>query len=113
MSELKERLNNAEYLDFDTNMHEFDYIYFKATRRKHDSGYYIFEIYGYTEDNDKYYKLSTYSDVIDFSQTKMNYDMCSIDMPEPSIFRVFPRHRCKIVIPYIHCSSFRIEIEEM
>ena len=116
MSELKERLNNAEYLKLEANIHEFDYIYFRATRRKHDSGYYIFEIYGYIENNDKFYQLAEYSDVIDFtsiiSQWGNCHVLCCIDIPEPSIFRVFVRGRSKIKIPYLHCSSFEINVSK-
>ena len=113
MSELKERLNIAENIKYSDNIHEFDYIYFKSTRRKHDSGYYIVEIFGYIENEDKYYLLTQISDVIDFFQSRELYaNTYCIDIPEPGIFRLFTRRGYKFNIPYFNSSTFTIEVKE-
>ena len=114
---LKEKLKNSEYLINENDINCFDYIYFIPTRRKHDSGYYIFEIYGgiYNRETkeEKYYNLSKCSDVIDFEKITCLFQwFSSIDMPEYNVYRIFPRRNHKFVIPFYHCSSFMIDIIE-
>ena len=98
-------LKNAKY-DSIENQHYrcYDSLYFKSTRKKHDSGYYIFEVYG--ERNDKFYKISKGSDVLDFYKTKEEMYGFSIDIPQPSIFRIF-YHYGYIKIPSCY-SNFLI-----
>lgn len=96
----------------------FDYIYIIPIRRKHDSGYYIFEIYGEIYDKTKklsnYYCLGTYSDVIDFEKIACIYDRAvSMDMPEYNVLRLFTRCNYKFLIPFFYCSSFVIEVREV
>lgn len=98
----------------------FDYIYVLPTRRKHDSGYYQMEIYGEiidkeTEEN-KFYKLASFSDVIDISYILGNYSRferpISIDFPCQGIIRFFPRYSDKIIVPYTFTSSFEIKVKD-
>ena len=112
---LKDKLKEAQYLkNGDINM--FDYLYIMPTRRKHDSGYLMYEIYGSKIDNNKiehFYILSKCSDVIDFNKCICDYEwFCSIDMPEYNVYRIFTRGNHKFLIPYFHCSSFNIEIRK-
>lgn len=68
---LREQFKNAEYIS-ENKLNIFDYIYFVSTRRKHDSGYMMFEIYGEIINKEikkrKFYNLSKCSDVIDFNK---------------------------------------------
>lgn len=98
----------------------FHYIYVLPTRRKHDSGYYQMEIYGEildkeTEEN-KFYKLASFSDVIDISFILGNYQRfdrpISIDFPCQGIIRFFPRYSDKIIVPFTFCSSFEIKVND-
>ena len=104
---IKEKLNNAKSVLEAEEILSFDCIYFKSTRRKHESGYYIFEVYG--EIDNEFYVLSKRSDVLDF--WKINKYTISIDIVEPSIFRVFSHGR-KIIIPYKSLSIMRINTEK-
>lgn len=107
---LKERFEKAERLEFNSQIEKFDYIYFKSTRRKHDSGYYMFEVYG--EIGKKMYKLSSCSDVIDFEQNQsFRFDwFATIDIPEPGVFRIFSRTEGGLICPYKFLSSFLIRL---
>ena len=112
---LKEKLENAKNLKFDDKIHIFDWIYFVPQRRKHDSGYNMMEIYGVVFNSktleEKIYKLSSASDVIDFDKCINNNNrFLSIDIPEYNIIRVFPRDSRNLKIDFFNISSFRIEI---
>ena len=111
---LKDKLKEAQYLkNGDINM--FDYLYIMPTRRKHDSGYLMYEIYGSKIDNkiEHFYILSKCSDVIDFNKCICDDEwFCSIEMPEYNVYRIFTRRNHKFLIPYFHCSSFNIEIRK-
>ena len=111
---LREQFKNAEYISEDV-INEFDYIYFVSTRRKHSSGYMIFEIYGEIFNKEtkerKFYNLSKCSDVIDLNRIELQYEwFMSIDIPESGVFRLFTRKPYKFVVNYMHCSSFCINI---
>lgn len=103
---LKEKLQSSNYLNDNKNV-VFDNIYFIPTRRKHSSGYLMFEIYGsfYKNNEEIIYCLSKCSDVLDFEKNKL-----SIDMKEYNVFRIFARNGYKFSIPYYNCSSFLIDI---
>ena len=108
---LKEKFKNAKSILEAENIDGFEFIYFKSTRRTHDNGYYMFEIYG--EKNNTFYNLSQCSDVIDFEKVKFNLNwFASIDIPEPSIFRIFPRRGETIFAPFKSCSSFLLNFLE-
>lgn len=112
---VKELLKEAKKLNYPDNIPLFDWIYFVPQRRKHDSGYNMMEIYGVVSDaetlEEKIYKLSSISDVIDFSKSIENKKrFLSIDIPEYNIIRVFPRENKKLKIDYLNISSFYIEI---
>lgn len=103
--DLDKKLNNADYDSMKNQYYRcYNSLYFKSTSEKHDSGYYIFEVYG--ERNDKFYKISKISDVLDFYKTKEEMYGFSIDIPQPSIFRIF-YHYGFITIPSC-CSNFLI-----
>lgn len=110
---IKNIRENAEYLQFSNdNIIDFDYLYIIPTRRKHDSGYKIMEIYG--EVNNKLYCLSKCSDVVDFEKANFNYGdfswFASFDMPEYNVIRIFARDNRKFRCIYKHLSSFQILI---
>ena len=115
--ELLEEFKKAEICKKGKN---FDYIYVLPTRRKHDSGYYQMEIYGEIIDNEteenKFYKLASFSDVIDISYILGNYPRfdrpISIDFPSQGIIRFFPRYSDKIIVPFTFCSSFEIKVKD-
>lgn len=114
---LKEQLKKAKKVRFDDNQNMFDFIYFIPTRRKHDSGYFMYEIYGskYNVETkeEEFYNLSCYSDVIDFDKVVCDFDwFCSIDMPEYNVYRIFTRNGHKFLIRFFHCSSFQIQIRK-
>lgn len=118
MGELKEKLKNAKYLSREEDINLFDYLYIIPTRRKHDSGYLMYEIYGSIIDKNKketFYSLTKCSDVIDFEKCVCQYEwFCSIDSPEYNIFRLFTHStKYKFLVPYYHCSSFNIQIREV
>ena len=105
---LKEKLKEACFLSTFEESHLFDYIYIIPTRRKHDSGYYMYEIYGSIRE--KFYCLSKCSDVIDLEN--VNY-IVSIDSPEYNVYRFFTHcSNYKFSVPYGHCSTFIIEVKE-
>ncbi len=109
---LKEKLQSSNYLDDNLNV-VFDNIYFIPTRRKHSSGYLMFEIYGsfYKNNEEIFYCLSKCSDVLDFEKINCNWQwFCSIDMKEYNVFRIFARTGYKFSIPFYNCSSFLIDI---
>ena len=114
---LKEELKNAPYLKNENDINVFDFIYFIPTRKKHSSGYYMYEIYGQRYNKlsktYEYYNLSKCSDVIDFEKITGRFDwFCSIDMPEYNVYRLFTRHGYKFLIPFYHCRRFMIKIKE-
>lgn len=97
MDYLKEEFKKAEY-DYETNKNFkcYESLYFTSSRKKHDSGYYFINVYG--ERNNKIYRVSIGSDVLDFYKTKDEMYGFSIDIPEPSVFRIF-YHLGYIVVP--------------
>ena len=110
---LKEKLKEAIILYDVDEKFLFNYIYIIPTRRKHDSGYYMYEIYGSirNEHEEKFYCLSKCSDVIDLEN--VNY-IVSIDSPEYNVYRFFThRINYKFSVPYGHCSSFTIHVKEV
>lgn len=114
---LKDDLKQAKYLKYDDKIYLFDYIYFMPTRKKHSSGYYMYEIIGSVFDKkckkEKFYSLSKCSDVIDFTKIKCKYDwFCSVDMPEYNVYRLFTRKGYKFYTYYFHLSTFDIEVVE-
>ena len=68
-----------------------------------------------TEEN-KFYKLASFSDVIDISYILGNYPRfdrpISIDFPCQGIIRFFPRYSDKIIVPFTFCSSFEIKVKD-
>lgn len=113
---LKEELKKASYLK-NEEINMFDYLYIIPTRRKHDSGYLMYEIYGgkinKETKKESYYSLSKCSDVIEFEKMFCDYQMfCSIDSPEYNVFRLFTRGKYQFLVPFFHCSSFTIEIRK-
>ena len=109
---LKEEFKTAIY---DSEKNTFDFLYFVSTRRKHDSGYYMIEVYG--KDEGKFYELTRCSDVLDLSglhfMTEKYWSLVSIDVPEPGVFRMFIHQRqLKFHVPFKGCSSFHIEVVE-
>ena len=113
---LKELLKEAKELNYSDNIPLFDWIYFVPQRRKHDSGYNIMEIYGVIFNSktleEKIYKLSSISDVIDFEKIIITEKrrILSIDIPEYNIIRMFPRNNKKFKVEFLNISSFNIEI---
>ena len=110
---LKKEFKNAIY---DREKDTFDRLYFYATRRKHDSGYYLIEVYG-VDSEDKLYTLTRCSDVLDLSglhfMTEKYWNLVSIDVPEPGVYRMFIHsNELKFYIPYKGCSAFQIEVVE-
>lgn len=109
---LKEEFKNAI---FDSKKNTFDFLYFVSTRRKHDSGYYVIEVYG--KDEGKFYELTKCSDVLDLSgiyfKTDIYWNLVSIDVPEPGVFRMFiHQNGFKFCTPLKGCSAFQIEVVE-
>ena len=109
---LKEEFKNAIY---DNKKCTFDFLYFVSTRRKHDSGYYMIEVYG--KDEGKFYELTRCSDVLDLAgihlETEKYWNLVSIDVPEPGVFRMFiHQDRLKFCTPLKGCSSFFIKVVE-
>ena len=109
---LKEEFKNAIY---DNKKCTFDFLYFVSTRRKHDSGYYMIEVYG--KDEGKFYELTRCSDVLDLSglhlMTEKYWSLVSIDVPEPGVFRMFiHQNKLKFCTPLKGCSSFYIKVVE-
>lgn len=111
---LKEEFKNAIY---DEEKDTFDRLYFVSTRRKHESGYYMIEVYGTDDDEGKFYVLTRCSDVLDLSglhfMTEKYWNLVSIDVPEPGVFRMFiHQQKLKFHIPFKGCSAFQIEVVE-
>ncbi len=109
---LKEEFKNAIY---DREKDTFDRLYFISTRRKHESGYHIIEVYGSDDNEGKFYALTRCSDVLDLSgihfETKKYWNLVSIDVPEPGVFRMFiHQNGFKFCTPLKGCSSFHIEV---
>lgn len=107
---LKERIKNAISIKESKDVDGFEELYIIKTRRKHDSGFYMFEIYGLKDD--KVYTLTRCSDVIMFEKAFSLFEwFISIDVPETSIIRMFARGKnVKIYIPYRSLSDFVINI---
>lgn len=105
MNLLKEELKKAEWDNSkNKNYHCYDCLYFVSTRIKHDSGYYYIDVYG--KRNDNIYKVSVCTDVLDFYKVKESMYGFSIDIPEPSVFRIF-YHYGFIIVPSCY-SNFLI-----
>ena len=103
MNYLKEEFKKAECDNTNSKYYRcYDELYFISTRRKHDSGYYIFNVYG--KRNEKFYNISYGTDVLDFYDTIAELYGFSIDIPEPSVFRIF-YHGGFIIVPSC-CSNF-------
>lgn len=107
---LKEKIKNAISIKESWDVDGFEELYIIKTRRKHESGYYIFEIYGLKDD--KIYTLTRCSDVISFEKANTSFEwFLGIDVPEPSIIRLFVRGKNeKIYVPYRSLSDFTINI---
>ena len=113
---LKEKLQNANAIKYEDNINTFDYIYMVQQRSKHSSGYHLMKIYGSIIDKEtkeeKFYKLSGCSDVIDFDDVRSEFEwFCSIDIPEYNCLRFFARRNHKFYIEYFNLSSFKISIK--
>lgn len=111
---LKEEFKNAIY---DREKDTFDRLYFVSTRRKHESGYHIIEVYGTDDDEGIFYVLTRCSDVLDLSgihfETQKYWNLVSIDVPEPGVFRMFiHQQQLKFHVPFKGCSAFQIEVVE-
>ena len=113
---IKEKLQKAKLISYGDNIHIFDNIYIVQQRGKHSSGYHF--IYGSIlnkeTNEEEFYSLSRFSDVIDFEDMKCEFDwFCSIDIPEYNVFRLWTRHNYKFYIEYFHTSSFKISIKKV
>lgn len=108
---LKEKIKNAISVEESMEVDGFDELYVVTTRRKDDSRFYVMEIYGLKED--KVYTLTRSSDLIVFEKVIDDFDwFLSIDVPEPSIIRMFTRSRIiKIYVSGRNIGDFIINIE--
>lgn len=104
---------SAEVEDFCEDIPLLDFIYVIPTRRKHDSGYRIMEIVGYSKENDYLKKLDIGCDVVDFNDglTVLGEDCECISMdiePSNGFIRIFTRYG---KIKVIHrCSAFVFKV---
>ncbi len=106
---IKEKIKNAISIEESMKVDEFEELYIIKTRRKHDSGYYIIEVYGLKDG--KVYTLTKCSDVIHFEKLINTYGfILSIDIPELPIIRIFGRGKAKIHIPFRNVSDFLIKL---
>lgn len=86
MTKYKEELLNLEHENGDVPL--LDFIYIIPTRKKHDSGYYIFIIVG---ENKQGYKkiIDDYCDVIDIDHIINDHRCVCMDMEDYPIIRLF------------------------
>lgn len=107
MTKYKEELINLETEHFEIPL--LDYIYIVPTRRKHDSGYYIFNIVG--ENKEGFKKIiDTYCDVIDIDRIINDRRCVCMDMEEYPIIRLFTGYtQFKFKVKF-NLSSFVFEV---
>ena len=98
----KDELNKLEKIAFTEEIPLLDELYVVVSKKKHDSGYKMYKIYGVAYDNNNeitYAKcLSEISDVIHIIPTFVNgcgsyyLPLLSIDSIETNMFRIFVRN---------------------
>lgn len=98
--------NAVEIKDEDSLI--FDELYIIPQIELHDSGYHTMTIYGKRIDENKFYKLTTFSDVIHFEKMNEISWFCSMDIPYFGIIRLFPRGNYKFLIPFTYISDFTV-----
>ena len=114
----KDELNKLEKITFTEEIPLLDELYIVVSKKKHDSGYKMYKIYGVAYDNNNeitYAKcLSEWADVIHIIPTCLNEcgdyhsPVLSMDSMETNLFRIFVRN-AKIKVKY-NLSTFEFEI---
>ena len=114
----KDELNKLEKIAFTEEIPLLDELYVVVSKKKHDSGYKMYKIYGVAYDNNNeitYAKcLSEWADVIHIIPTCLNewnsqyLPLLSIDSIETDSIRIFVR-LAKIKVKY-NLSTFEFEI---
>jgi len=89
----KEFLEKCKKVELLEDVPLLDTIYILPTNRKHDSGYKIMYIVGYTEAGKAFYLLDTYCDVVDFGEYGSNIKDLHIDIEENGIIRYWSRYQ--------------------
>lgn len=107
MTKYKEELLNLDVYYGDIPL--LDFIYIIPTRKKHDSGYCIFNIVG--ENKEGFKKIiDTYCDVIDIDRIINDHRCVCMDMKEYPIIRLFTGYnQFKFKIKF-NLSSFVFEV---
>ena len=88
--ELLEKCKNVEYDDI---LPLFDDIYILPTNRKHDSGYKIMYIVGLNREENQYYLLDTYCDVVNFGDFVKNLKELNVDILENGIIHCWSNYQ--------------------
>ena len=115
----KKELEKLEHARLCEEIPLLDNLYVSVSRRKHESGYKMYKIYGVSYGKNReitYAKcLSEMSDVINIVPTFLNgeygfnYSVLSIDSTETNLFRFFTRGNSKIKVKFT-LSDFEFEI---
>lgn len=89
--ELLNKCKVVKLLDEDVPL--FDCIYILPMNKKHDSGYKIMYIVGYSNETEQYYLLDQYCDVVDYGEFETQVKDLHIDIAENGIIRMWSRYQ--------------------
>lgn len=91
----KELLEKCKHIGIDEEVPLLDGIYILPTTRKHDSGYKIMYIVGYTRNNE-YYLLDQICDVVDFEKNFMSSKPINdlhLDIHDNGVIHLWSNHQ--------------------
>lgn len=104
----KEMIDSCVKVEYDDeNIPLLDTIYIMPTTKKHDSGYKIMYVAGYSKETDTCYLLDTICDVIDIGDLVHNEKIRSlhIDIKENGIIQLWSRYqRFKSIFKLSSCT---------
>lgn len=89
----KELIEKCKKVSINDETPLFDDIYMLPTTRKHDSGYKIMYIIGYSREKNEFYLLDTYCDVVSLGEFDTNIKDLHIDVLDNGIIHYWSNYQ--------------------